>query len=73
MLTQNVSERNLLSRVGVGEGAWAMGWEGWVGVWGEGGAEWVGEWGLGSGFLGLATGGRGEMGVRRANGQLKEA
>ena len=28
-----LSERNLLSRVGAGEGAWAMGWEGWVGVW----------------------------------------
>ena len=38
-----VSERNLLSGIGAGEGGVGHGEVGWVGVWGEGGGENLGK------------------------------
>jgi hypothetical protein len=39
----SISERNLLSGIGAGEGGVGHGEVGWVGVWGEGGGENLGK------------------------------
>jgi hypothetical protein len=43
LVLRYVSERNLLSGIGAGEGGVGHGEVGWVGVWGEGGGENLGK------------------------------
>ena len=61
-----ISERNLLSGIGAGEGGVGHGEVGWVGVWGEGGGENQGKWGVERRFWAFAGDWRGERQARRS-------